>query len=177
MGYGRIIFLIDFKLRMQVSFLFFALLAVLLVMAGTGCLPAKQLSEADTPSVATQDVSSTIVRQEGLIGTFPTDAVALLGKKSVMNSLRNEMATSTQHEVEYVSDIGVTSLYSQFKSELTGAAWTEQNPQSQQVGAIQVATGTFVSGQDTITVAIQTAVGEEKQQGLTQVKLVVNIFH
>lgn len=125
-----------------------------------------------TQNESIQNADTTIVTQDGLITTFPTADLPVIDRVEVLTSLRNESATgSVTHEAEYISNTSVSELYADYKQQLTRAGWTEQNPQTQQVGAIQIMSGTFVRGNDTISIAIQTSAGTKKELGATTVLL------
>lgn len=124
------------------------------------------------PTEAEQDAANAnIERQEGLIATFPTADLPILDRVSVISSLRNESGETLVHEAEYISNTPVSDLYAQYKSSLERAGWTEQNPDSQEVGSIKIMTANFVRGNDTISIAIQTSTGTNKELGATTILL------
>lgn len=150
-----------------------------LVIGGMMILGAK-CSPQPTANILTNTLTNTtvantndgVVRQHGIISTYPLATLPLIDKVEVFDSIRNTTDPKvTAHEIEYVSNTGVADLYAKFNTLLTGEGWTEQNPQTQTVGTIQMMTGTFVKAGDTISIAVQTAVGDEKQQGTTKAKL------
>lgn len=119
-----------------------------------------------------QNANTNIVTQKGLIPTFPTADLPVIDRVEVLTSLRNESGESgTTHEAEYISNTPVSDLYADYKQQLQRVGWTEQNPQAQQVGAIQIMSGTFVRDNDTISIAIQTSTSANKEIGATTVLL------
>lgn len=150
-----------------------------LVMLGARCSSESTTNSSDEANITTNtaaapatNVNDGVVRQHGVIGTFPGDTLPLLDKGEVFDSIRNTSNPKlTVHEIEYVSNTGVAELYAKFNAQLIGDGWTEEDPLTQTVGTLQIMTGTFVKGADTISVAVQTAVGEDQQQGATKVKL------
>ncbi len=130
------------------------------------------LTNTTATGEAVETINSNIVTQVGLVTTFPTADLPIIDRVEVLTSLRNETAeSSVTHEAEYISDTLVGNLYAEYKKQLERVGWIEQNPQDQQVGALQIMSGTFVREQDTISIAIQTAVGTEKEIGATKILL------
>lgn len=150
-----------------------------ILVSGLVLLGAKCTQPAPTPASTNNNTNATVsnagdsvVRQSGVISTFPTDVLPLLDKTQALDSIRNTSdPVVTVHEIEYATNTQVDVLYGKFKMQLTGDGWAEQNPQTQTVGSIQMMTGTFMKNADLIYVAVQTAVGAEQQQGSTKVKL------
>lgn len=131
-------------------------------------------STSTTNEAASEDqveTNATIQTQEGLISTFPTADLPILDRVSVLNSLRNQSGTTLTHEAEFVSHTPVSDLYAQYKSTLERVGWVEQNPTTQTVGTVQIMSGTFVRDNDTISVAIQTSAGTNKDIGATTILL------
>lgn len=161
------------KTRLVISSAVVAGLAVL----GARCAatPADNSTVTNSEANASPVVANTndgITLQHGVISSFPLNVLPLLDKVEVFDSIRNTADPAlTVHEIEYVSNTGVTELYGKFLTQLTGAGWVEQNPQTQTVGTLQIMTGTFVKSGDTISVAIQTTAGDQKAAGATKVKL------
>lgn len=139
----------------------------------SACLGQPDVTNTNTqPTQAEQEAANTnIVRQEGLIATFPTADLPILDRVSVVNSLRNESGETLVHEAEYISNTSVSDLYAQYKATLERAGWTEQNPESQEVGSIKIMTVNFVRGNDIISIAIQTSTGTNKDLGATTILL------
>lgn len=138
----------------------------------SACLGQPETNSNTQPTPAEQDEANVnIQRQEGLISTFPTAELPILDRVSVVSSLRNEGEGILVHETEFVSNTPVADLYTQYKQTLERAGWTEQNPETQEVGSVKIMTGTFVRGNDTISIAIQTSAGTKKDIGATTILL------
>lgn len=160
---------------MNTKVIFFGILTSSLVLLGAQCVqpttaPASNSNQTSNPTA--NNGTDLVVRQAGVISTFPTDVLPLLDKTEAFDSIRNISDPAvTVHEIEYAAGTAVDVLYGKFKTQLTADGWTEQNPQTQVVGSIQMMTGTFTKNADTIFVAVQTAVGDEQAKGSTKVKL------
>lgn len=161
--------MVDMKYTRFVSY------SVLVVSAAffSACLGQSDVTNTNAqPTQAEEDAAdANIERQEGLIATFPTADLPILDRVSVVSSLRNETEGVLIHEAEFVSNTSVSDLYAQYKATMERAGWTEENPESQEVGSIKIMTGTFVRGNDTISIAIQTSAGTKKDLGATTILL------
>lgn len=144
------------------------------VFVFSACVHQNQgtLTNTATTGEAVETINSNIVTQAGLVTTFPTADLPIIDRVEVLTSLRNETAeSSVTHEAEYISNTAVSDLYAEYKKQLERVSWTEQNPDSQEVGSIKIMTGTFVRGNDTISIAIQTSAGTKKDLGATTILL------
>lgn len=130
------------------------------------------LSTNTTPTQKNENVNNQIERREGaLVVGFPTASISLIDKSLVQSSLKKDNGPTVIYEATYFSATEVTALYGKYSSQLAGEGWTEQTPNTQEVGLIKIISGVFTKGTSTLSVAVQTATGEEKAGGVSKVLL------
>lgn len=153
-------------------------LVVSLSMVAVGCgsqSVSNNTTNSNQEESVNANVASKITKQAGLILSFPTADLPLIDKKTVLTSQRNDGANGRViHQAEYISDTAVSDLYPKYKTILTEAGWVDQKPTDQTVGSIQLMGGTYVKDGSQIGIAVETAVGTDKNLGQTKVLLIID---